>query len=325
MYGANEVAVKAGCAKYSVAVVYVVGIDENGLGPRLGPLVATAVAIEVETYASRALARRGARAGIGDSKATAGFGKMALAESVSLALAEKELGRVPTTVDELLDAVAVDGSLALQARCPTGTAPQCWSEAIALPVFAGDVAVGRVALGKLERAGVQVRRARSAIACASAFNEGVDRWGSKLRVDLALFEHLMADARRALATDVEVICGMVGGVRRYAEHFTSIAPERLAMLEETRTLCRYQVADVGHVRFEVDSDASHLPVALASMLGKYVRELGMRRQNAFYQRHAPELPDVSGYHDPVTGGFVDATRLLRRRLGIEARCFERES
>jgi len=305
--------------------VYVLGIDENGLGPRLGPLVATAVAIEVGSYDARALARRGARLGIGDSKATAGFGKMQMAESLSLALAELTLGRVPATVDEWVDAVAVDGALALRARCPTQTAPQCWSEPLALPVFGGDIVIGRRALGKLERAGVRVCRARSAIACARAFNEGVDRWGSKLRVDLSLFEHLMNDARGALGVDLEVICGMVGGVRRYAEHFTAITADRVAMIEETRTHCRYRVSEVGDVRFEVDSDASHLPVALASMLGKYVRELGMHRQNAFYRRHDTNLPEVSGYHDPVTAGFVKATRLLRRRLAIDPRCFERES
>lgn len=305
--------------------MYVVGIDENGLGPLLGPLVATAVAIEVEAYDARALARRGARAGIGDSKATAGFGKMQMAESVSLALAALELGHAPRTIDELLEVVAVDGALALRTRCPSSTAAQCWSEPMALPIFGGDVDEGRRALAKLARAGVHVRRARSAVACARAYNEGVERWGSKLRVDLALFEQLMGDARGALQSELEVICGMVGGVRRYAEHFTAITPERLSGVEESRQRCSYRVDGIGSVRFEVDSDASHLPVALASMLGKYVRELGMHRQNAFYRRHDPELAPVSGYHDPVTRGFVDATRLLRGRLGIEARCFERES
>lgn len=305
--------------------MFVLGIDENGLGPRLGSLVATGVVVEVERYDARALVRRGARVGIGDSKATAGFGKMAAAESVALALAEDALGRVATTVDELLEAVAVDGALPLRARCPAGTAGQCWSEPIALPVFGGDRALGREALRKLARGGVRVVRARSAIACARAFNEAVDTWGSKLRVDLSLFEQLMRDARRAAGADLEVICGMVGGVRRYAEHFTSIPSDRLSMVEESRKVCRYDVAGLGHVRFEVDSDAGHLPVALASMLGKYVRELGMHRQNAFYRRHAPDLPHVSGYHDPVTNRFVEATKLLRRRLDIDPRCFERES
>ena len=135
----------------------------------------------------------------------------------------------------------------------------------------------------------------------------------------------MTDARVALASELTVICGMVGGVRRYGEHFTTTSVDRLVTIEETRSACRYRVADLGDVAFEVDSDASHLPVALASMLGKYVRELGMLRQNAFYRRHDPTLREVSGYHDPVTTEFVEATRLLRRRAGIDDRCFERES
>jgi hypothetical protein len=184
---------------------------------------------------------------------------------------------------------------------------------------------GRRALEKLGRAGVSVRRARSSVACVRAYNEGVDRWGSKVRVDLALFERLMSDARDALASDLDVICGMVGGIRRYAEHFTSIDGERLERVVESRTTCRYRVAGIGDVRFEVDSDASHLPVALASMLGKYVRELAMHRQNTFYRRHDPALPEVSGYYDPTTSRFVRASKLLRRRLAIEPRCFERES
>jgi ribonuclease HII len=305
--------------------VRIVGIDENGLGPRLGPLVATAVSIEVERYDVKKLARAGARAGVGDSKATAGFGKMALAESVSLALAADQRGSAVVSIDDLLEAVSVDGALALRAPCPSTTARQCWSAALALPRFGGDAGEGRRVLDRLARAGVRVTRARSAIACAKVFNEGVDRWGSKLRVDLALFERLMRDARRAASGDLMAICGMVGGVRRYVPQFTELAPEHVEILEEARAASHYRVAGVGEVRFEVDSDANHLPVALASMLGKYVREIAMARQNRFYQDHDPTLPEVSGYHDPVTGRFVEATRLLRGKLGIEARCFERES
>jgi hypothetical protein len=38
-----------------------------------------------------------------------------------------------------------------------------------------------------------------------------------------------------------------------------------------------------------------------------------------------ELPDASGYHDPVTARFVEATRLTRRRSGLPDDCFERRS
>jgi hypothetical protein len=62
---------------------------------------------------------------------------------------------------------------------------------------------------------------------------------------------------------------------------------------------------------------------MASMVGKYVREALMARVVRFYRDEAPELPDASGYYDPVTSAFMDATMLLRERRRVPDRCFER--
>src|SRR5688572_2511920 len=64
------------------APMIVVGVDENGLGPRLGPLIATAVALDVQDYDATRLRRVGARIGVGDSKTTSAFGAMAHAEGL---------------------------------------------------------------------------------------------------------------------------------------------------------------------------------------------------------------------------------------------------
>jgi ribonuclease HII len=88
---------------------------------------------------------------------------------------------------------------------------------------------------------------------------------------------------------------------------------------------RYTVADVGQVSFEIDADQRHLPVAFASMIGKYVRELWMARQNHFYRAIVPEMVDVSGYHDPVTRRFIAASADVRRALDIREDCFVRRS
>ena len=85
------------------------------------------------------------------------------------------------------------------------------------------------------------------------------------------------------------------------------------------------VDGLGEVRFEVDADARHLPVALASIVGKYVREICMRRIGEFYRRCDPELRLASGYHDPVTTRFIQATEPSRRRLGIAHDCFRRRA
>jgi hypothetical protein len=45
-----------------------------------------------------------------------------------------------------------------------------------------------------------------------------------------------------------------------------------------------------------------------------------------YHRAAnADLPDASGYHDPVTSRFIDATRLSRRQRSLPDDCFERKA
>ena len=39
----------------------------------------------------------------------------------------------------------------------------------------------------------------------------------------------------------------------------------------------------------------HLPVALASMLAKYLRELAMEQFNRFWQQRAPQVKPTKGY------------------------------
>ncbi len=303
-----------------------VGVDENGLGPRLGPLVATACALDAETLEDGAARRLGARLGIADSKVSSGFGAMAHAEGLALAVVEAMSGRPAVEADDVLATLSLDGVLALRAPCPSACRPQCWPH-LPVPAFGGELASGRDMLRALGRSRRQVAvvRVRSAILCARTYNEQLVRRGSKLSVDLELFERLLLDARRASGRDVRAVCGMVGGIRKYVPKLALIDVEKVRVVEETKGRSDYEVEGLGTLRFEVDADASSLPVALASMVGKYVRELWMARQNAFYRGLDPSLPDVSGYHDPVTHRLVESSRALRASLGIEDACFERTS
>ncbi len=303
--------------------MFVLGVDENGLGPRLGPLVATSVAFELERYDRGRLRRTARAAGIDDSKATSAFGAMAPAESLALAVAEQLTGRVPEHADEMLAAISLDSVETMREPCPSASAPQCWSIHLALPCFGGDVKLGRKMLGKLEKRGVRVVRARSAIACASVYNALLARAANKFVVDLELFERLLLDMRAALGATFAAYCGMVGGIRKYHPLFQRLDRERVSIVDESRGRSAYHVEEMGDVVFEVDADAAHPPVALASMLGKYVRELAVARQNRFYGGLDPSFPEVSGYYDPKTRAFIQATRDVRLRLAIADDCFLR--
>jgi ribonuclease HII len=306
--------------------VIVIGADENGLGPILGPLVTTAVSLEVEAYGRVKLLRVGRALGVDDSKNTAGFGKMATAESLALAVAAAALGdRVPRDADELLAAIGLEEHAVLQRSCPASTRPQCWEAEIALPCFGGDLASGQQMLAGLARRGVRLLRVRSALACTRRLNDALAVGVSRVELDLHMMERLVLDARHALGGEVDAVCGMVGGIRDYPGRMRHLAAHEMTVLPARRGDLSYEFPGVGRVAFEIDADARHLPVALASMVGKYVRELWMERQNRFYKGHDDTLEPVSGYHDPVTRRFVAASTLLRKRIGIDPECFARAS
>lgn len=300
----------------------VTGIDENGLGPLLGPLVATSVTLDLRRYDPRRGAALAESLGVGDSKAVSAFRSMAGAESLALAVVESLTGRVPESADDVLAALSIDGILALRGPCPRSSAPHCWAE-LALPAFGGEVETGRAILAGLAKKKITLTSARTVALCVSLFNREVARCGSKFSVDLELFERLILTLPRD--GQQQIIAGMVGGIRAYGRYFERLLPLAPTVIEEGRKLCRYTVPTVGEVAFEVDADATHLPVSLASMIGKYVRELWMERQNRFFMDIDPSLKPASGYHDPVTRRLVAATELVRRERHMGDDCFLRQS
>ncbi len=291
------------------------------MGPRLGPLVATAVSLELRRYDPARLRRRGEALRMGDSKRFGAFGRMGELEGLTLALAERAAGRPIRDADALLDALGLDGLPGLRAPCPGGaTTAQCWTP-LPLPAFGGDADEGRARLAKLEGRALRVRRVRTVWACAGTLNAAMEAGVGKLDVDLRLFERLLIDARTALGEPLDARCGMIGGLRRYAPRFHHL--EGAEVLSEVKGTSRYRVPGLGTLSFEVKADDRHLAVGLASMVGKVVREIAMHRIVAHYRAFDDTLRPASGYHDPVTRAFIVATAPHRRRLRIAPPCFER--
>jgi ribonuclease HII len=310
-----------------MAGMLVMGVDENGLGPRLGPLVATAVTLQTASYARSALCRRGLALGLTDSKETGGFGRMGFIESVALALLRRGREEAPSSADQLLDRVSPHSRRHLMACCPdVPTAAQCWGVDLPLPAFGGEEAHGQALLDRLVgRSSLRLLEVQSRIACAGVLNNKLAAGTNKLAVDLELFEDLISSVHERHPAPLLVVCGMIGGIRDYSSRLRRFAPRRVEQIQARRGSRRYSVDGIGELRFEVDADARHLPVALASIVGKYVREICMRRIGEFYRRADPSLELASGYHDPVTTRFIEATEPSRRRLGIATDCFRRHA
>jgi hypothetical protein len=310
-----------------------IGADENGLGPRLGPMVVTAVLARVTPEGERRVGRkpRGALAQrLGDSKAMISHGDVALGEAWARALARRGCGRVPfadgpaATPDELLHAIAADDRSALRAPCPSHVVDQCWSvvgESFSAPAEMVDLVTND--LDVLAERGVELCGVRSVILCALRMNEGLDAGKSRFSIDLHAMERLVLDLRAVAGEDVTAVCGKVGGFGKYSNAFGPLAGRLHGVVEEGRARSAYAFPGVGEISFVRDGDATDLCVAMASMVGKYVREALMARVVRFYRGEQPELPDASGYYDPVTTTFMEGTRLVREKRAVPDRCFER--
>jgi ribonuclease HII len=324
--------------------LHYVGIDENGMGPRLGPLVVTSVLArshpeKEEGRAGAHLARskpKGSLAKrIGDSKKLVAFDDSSLGEAWARAIlvhGHQRSGRpvpAPKNPAELLSELALDSDDTLRSPCPSHHSDLCWgTEGESFSASDEDVAHCLKDLERLDAKGLQIVEARVAMVCVRRLNEAVDAGLSRFDVDLHTMERLALVARARAGADVHALCGKVGGFDFYADRFGPLGGRLHTVLVEGRAISAYQLPGVGRLSFLRDADESHLIVGLASIVGKWVRDHLMRRVVRWHRARsndADQVPDASGYHDPVTTRFVSATALVRKKLRVEASCFERSS
>lgn len=178
-------------------------------------------------------------------------------------------------------------------------------------------------------AGVDVLDLRCRAIGEAGFNRIFDRTGTKSAATGAgITRHLRRLWNQHALIDetceggARVICDAQGGRTKYEGYLTRAIPgSRVTILEESPARSRYIVEGSGicpiseiagddgdtepashddrpraiTILFMPEADGLHFPVALASMLAKFVRELMMMRFNRYWQGRIPELRPTAGY------------------------------
>ncbi len=304
----------------------VIGMDEAGYGPNLGPLVVTVTAWEVpgsprdadfwKTYADAVTntpARGDHRLHVADSKqvyrTTGGLG--ALERGVFAALHLLDLR--PAGFQQLCTALCRDASLDAEP----------WFDGHDLPLpFSVDgviAAVDAAAMrwrGCCESSGVRLKGIKSDVVLTRRFNRLTRDSGSKgvalSRISLQLLREFWEPG----GTESVLIVGdKHGGRNRYDDLLAEVVDgEMIFRLEEGMHLSRYKVGS-SEIRFQPKGE-EHLPVALASMVSKYLRELSMVLFNKYWKGHVPDLKPTQGY--PVDAKrFRGEIAAVQAELGLE--------
>lgn len=312
-----------------------IATDEAGYGPNLGPLAIGATRwtfedpktdprnllsefvfdqkselnrFEKETNAQGLM--------IADSKAVYTSGKIELLERGVLASLFAIHGRVPTTVGEILEMLSVESS-SLQRdkyfKC----------DKLGLPM-ACDAKIVESLGGKLadtlSASSCSLQELSVALVFPKQFNLGIETHGNKASCLTAESLSLIADLMsRSNATEKDLFdirCDKHGGRNRYAaaiaEHFNDSS---VTIEEESRPQSSYRFHEGrASIKFTAKGE-SWLPIALASMCAKYLREIFMLRWNRYWIEHLPHLKPTKGYP-------LDAKRFkkdiapVQKRIGI---------
>jgi ribonuclease HII len=308
---------------------WVVGIDEAGYGPNLGPLVQAALCLRLpdddpagwETLKSvvrRAHEPADGRLLIDDSKKVYTRGGLSALER-----GVRMTGPICHGVEELVRKhvlpgyhadLAAEGWYAPAEALPLTMTPEEW--------FADFVAFG----GQVSAAGVSVTFGPEAVAVVPAprFNRIVDETGSKGTVLAQGLVELAADSAAQLPADGAPIlfsCDKQGGRNYYAAIVQQAFPDGWVVAEvESAAESRYRVEQLDRpvtITFRPRADGDSVAVALASMLCKYLREVCMRQFNRYWATHVPGLAPTAGY--PVDARrFYAAIRPAMEKLGLTA-------
>jgi ribonuclease HII len=300
-----------------------IGIDENGLGSRLGPLIVTSVDALVDDATCRKLdeGRITDPGGLlDDSKRLVSHKDVRLGEAWARAL----VGASAETPEQLVAALTLYPLEQLHAPCPGHVKRQCWSGKdetfTASSVLVSDV---EDTLKRLAQKGLTIRSVRTGLHCTRFLNDELAQARHRFLVDLHAMERLIIDHQAQAKARVIAVCGKVGGIADYPKFFGPLAGRLHTVVEQQKSRSVYDFPDLGELRFEQDADAKDPLVMIASLVGKYLREIFMTRIARFYSadESAPHRP--SGYHDSVTNTFVQTTELLRKQRRVPFDCFER--
>jgi hypothetical protein len=340
---------------------FVIGMDEAGYGPNLGPLVLTATvwevpgrwpkrtdfwevfadiaerkaAVEAEQTGKGKPARPKTPAGVRQKKSTPsdstgnspaedcgntatpnrvnerlhiGDSKEVYTPAIGLGALERGVlaafgitSPMPSALNQLLDALSGGALSDSEFNGRDNRARDLWfSDDIDLPLPLSEE--GQLAATASEKwrticdsSGVRLRAIQSDVVTPRRWNRENRLTENKATTLSRLHLQLL---RRVWNPDdpgpTVVIADKHGGRNRYGDLLVDCLDGRMVTCRgESRATSIYRVGPT-ELRFEAKAER-HFPVAISSMISKYVRELTMELFNRFWRNHLPELKPTHGY------------------------------
>lgn len=316
---------------------FLIGTDEAGYGPNLGPLLITATCWKTDTpdadlydLLSPLVVAQPQRKK--KSNVDAGVAQTLLIADSKVVYRGKSIQSleraVLATLSLLHGTVATDLRELTKQLQPTADATffdnEFWlcDQAVELPLKNSVDEIADTAdafLTQCESANVKLCSIDSAIVLPPDFNESIQQQGNKANVlsqrTLGIVERQMRRCRGDLVID----CDKHGGRSSYRpliEQCLTPAPVSVHCETAAQSVYRWQDQQRNtEIRFTAKGEGQ-LSVALASMVSKYVREVYMEAWNGYWRHHQSDLKPTKGYPQDAKRFRLDIAQ-TQKRLGIQ--------
>jgi len=286
-----------------------VGIDEAGFGPILGPLVVSSSALGVpdnlvwanlweilHTSVSEKRTGLKGRLLIVDSKKafTRTIGIKHLRRTVLATL--KHLGSEPKNLTELVSALCPD--------CLEHIAEYPWYKKTGDYQLGGDDGDIGIAVSMLRtdlaNQHIELLGLKSRCLEVAHYNRMVTAVDNKAKVLFTAVAELMQSAMRDFAgDDLDIVIDRQGGRSHYQRQLQLMFGEsQLRIIHEDQDRSSYEMLTNNRkirVHFVVGADSKFLPVSLASMACKYLREVLVENINNYFLSFNPAIKPTAGY------------------------------
>ena len=286
-----------------------VGIDEAGFGPILGPLVVSSTVFSIpRDYLESDLWHLLKRSVANSQKRLAG--RLLVTDSKKAYSRKKGIKQLQRTVLSALSclgekpAALTDLVSVLCSECTNRLTNYPWYQTledyelsadkadieIASQVFANDLNSNDIRLLKIESRCLDVAH----------YNQMVSVVKNKATVLFTAASSLIKSAWDNFGNDdLQVIIDRQGGRVHYRKILQrSFEDMELKILKETPAASSYQLNAGGkqmRLHFVVGADSRFFPVSLASMVSKYLRELLVYNINRYFAAHCANLKPTAGY------------------------------
>ncbi len=256
----------------------ITGIDENGYGPLIGPLIITGVQIKASFDSIYSLKRELLRFDklIQDSKKI--FRRTPKSYATGEGIALSLLRHAGKNTDDFFSLISSISSYEISDlvnfKIPV------WDQKAEHDYFPKTIEF-------------EIKDIYIEVIDATLFNKQIERYDNKAYIDFLGFKKV----REHLESDIYLM-GKIGGTKYYGDFFF-VSGDRVTALIEERHISLYTY-NGRELYFLLNGDEQYLPVMLSGIVGKYVRELFMKSISELFG-FKDIIPFASGYHhDPKT-------------------------